>query len=88
MDQSQIYIPMASPFVSKLAGIAARVHSEICFDVIYSQYLEPYGVAAYLAAQITGVPDVSRMAGSTPAVSGITRNWRRFTTTYCAPRNS
>jgi glycosyltransferase involved in cell wall biosynthesis len=64
VDQSQIYIPMASPFVSKLAGIAARVHSETCFDVIYSQYLEPYGVAAYLAAQITGVPHVVRMAGS------------------------
>jgi glycosyltransferase involved in cell wall biosynthesis len=63
-DASQAYIPMASPFVSKLAAMAARVHSERPFDVIYAHYLEPYGVAAYLAAQITHVPYVARMAGS------------------------
>jgi YD repeat-containing protein len=64
VDRSQNYIPMASPFVSKLAAIAAGVHADSPFDVIYSHYLEPYGVAAYLAAQITGVPHVGRMAGS------------------------
>jgi glycosyltransferase involved in cell wall biosynthesis len=64
VDASQSYIPMASPFVSKLAGIAARVHSERPFDVIHSHYLEPYGVAGLLAAQITGVPHVVRTAGS------------------------
>ncbi|HEY6995510.1 MAG TPA: glycosyltransferase, partial [Xanthobacteraceae bacterium] len=64
VDASQSYIPMASPFVSKLAAIAARVHSERPFDVIYSHYLEPYGVAGHLAAQIAGVPHVVRMAGS------------------------
>jgi len=64
VDRSQSYIPMASPFVTKLAGTAARVHSQRPFDVIYSHYLEPYGVAAHLAAQMTGVPHVARMAGS------------------------
>jgi glycosyltransferase involved in cell wall biosynthesis len=64
VDASQSYIPMASPFVSKLAGIAARVHSEVPFDVIHSHYLEPYGVAGLLAAEITGVPHVVRTAGS------------------------
>jgi glycosyltransferase involved in cell wall biosynthesis len=64
VDASQSYIPMASPFVSKLAALAARVHSERPFDVIYSHYLEPYGVAGTLAAQITGKPHVVRMAGS------------------------
>ena len=64
VDRSQAYIPMASPFVSKLAAIAARVHSERPFDVMYSHYLEPYGVAAHLAAQIAHVPHVVRMAGS------------------------
>src|SRR6476620_3932826 len=39
-DRSQSYIPSASPFVSKLAGMAARLHSERPFDVIYSFYLE------------------------------------------------
>jgi glycosyltransferase involved in cell wall biosynthesis len=64
VDRSQSYTPMASPFVSKLAALAARAHSECPFDVIYSHYLEPYGVAGYLAAQMTGVPHVVRMAGS------------------------
>jgi glycosyltransferase involved in cell wall biosynthesis len=64
VDPSQSYIPMASPFVSKLAATAARAHSERPFDVIYSHYLEPYGVAGFLAAQITRVPHVVRMAGS------------------------
>ena len=64
VDRSQSYIPMASPFVSKLAATAARAHSERPFDVIYSHYLEPHGVAGFLAAQMTDVPHVARMAGS------------------------
>jgi len=64
VDRSQTYIPMASPFVSKLAGIAVRLHTEHPFDVIHSFYLEPYGVAGHLAAQMTGVPHVTRTAGS------------------------
>jgi glycosyltransferase involved in cell wall biosynthesis len=64
VDNSQFYIPMASAFVSKLAATAARVHSEHPFDVIYSHYLEPYGVAGHLAAEIARVPHVVRMAGS------------------------
>jgi len=64
VDRSQSYIPMASPFVTKLAGTAAGVHAKAAFDVIYSHYLEPYGVAGHLAAEILGVPHVTRMAGS------------------------
>ncbi len=64
VNRSQAYIPMASPFVSKLAGIALRLHSERPFDVIHSFYLEPYGVAAHVAAQMTGLPHVTRTAGS------------------------
>jgi glycosyltransferase involved in cell wall biosynthesis len=63
-DDSQFHIPMASPFVSKLAAVAARLHAEQPFDVILSYYMEPYGVAGHLAAQMTGVPHVVRMAGS------------------------
>jgi glycosyltransferase involved in cell wall biosynthesis len=64
VDRSQSYIPMASPFVSKLATLATRAHEARPFDVIYSHYMEPYGVAGYLAAQMTGAPHVVRMAGS------------------------
>jgi len=79
VDRSQAHIPMASPFVTKLAGIAARMHREPGFDVIYSHYLEPYGVAGHLASQITGVPHVVRMAGSDAG-----RLWRhpQFEETY------
>jgi glycosyltransferase involved in cell wall biosynthesis len=64
VDRSQSYIPMSSPFVSKLASIAAKLHAERTFDVIYSHYMEPYGVAGHLASEMTGVPHVVRMAGS------------------------
>jgi glycosyltransferase involved in cell wall biosynthesis len=64
VDRSQSYLPMASPFVTKLATIAAGVHGEHPFDVIFSHYMEPYGVAGYLACQMTGVAHVVRMAGS------------------------
>jgi glycosyltransferase involved in cell wall biosynthesis len=64
VDASQSFIPMASPFVTKLAAIAGRVHSDQPFDLIYSHYLEPYGVAGHLAAEMAGVPHVVRLAGS------------------------
>jgi glycosyltransferase involved in cell wall biosynthesis len=64
VDRSQSYIPMASPFVSKLAALAASVYSTRPFDVIFSHYMEPYGIAGPLAAQMTGTPHVVRMAGS------------------------
>ena len=64
VDRTQRYVPMASAFVSKLAGVAARVHATHPFDVVFSHYLEPYGVAGHLAAEMTGAPHVVRMAGS------------------------
>ena len=64
VDPSQSYIPMASPFISKLATVAARAHSEHPFDVVFSFYMEPYAIAGHLAAEMTGVPHVVRMAGS------------------------
>ena len=64
VDPSQLYVPMASPFVSKLSSLAARVCAEYTIDVILSHYLEPYGVAGHLTADITGLPHVVRMAGS------------------------
>jgi glycosyltransferase involved in cell wall biosynthesis len=64
VDRSQSYIPMASPFVTKLAASTARAHLQRPFDVILSHYLEPYGVAGHLAAEMTDAPHVVRMAGS------------------------
>ncbi|HET9144490.1 MAG TPA: glycosyltransferase, partial [Sphingomicrobium sp.] len=64
VDRSQLYLPMASAFVSKLSSLAARLCSEHAIDVVFSHYLEPYGVAGHLAAQMAGLPHVVRMAGS------------------------
>jgi glycosyltransferase involved in cell wall biosynthesis len=64
VDRSQSHIPMASPFVSKLATLAAGVHARHPFDAILSFYMEPYGIAGHLAADMTGAPHVVRMAGS------------------------
>jgi glycosyltransferase involved in cell wall biosynthesis len=63
-DNLQFHIPASGAFVSKLTSIAAQAHSERQFEVIYSHYIEPYGVAAHLAAEMTGLPHVVRMAGS------------------------
>ena len=64
IDRSQAYLPMASPFVSKLSALALKAHDERPFDVILSHYVEPYGIAGHLTAQAVGVPHVIRLAGS------------------------
>jgi glycosyltransferase involved in cell wall biosynthesis len=64
VDASQTYIPMASPFVSKLVSLAAQAHREQPFDVVHSFYMEPYGIAAHLVAEMVQRPHVLRMAGS------------------------
>ena len=64
VDPSQLHIPMASPFVSKLVSLAADAHRERPFDVVHSFYMEPYGIAAHLVAEMVRRPHVVRMAGS------------------------
>jgi glycosyltransferase involved in cell wall biosynthesis len=64
VDRSQAHIPLNSPVVTKLATLAARAHTARALDVIFSHYLEPYGIAGHLVAQMTGVPHVVRLAGS------------------------
>src|SRR5260370_27660809 len=55
---------MGGLFGWKVGGMGGGLHAEHPFDVIHSFYLEPYGVAGHLAAQMTGVPHVTRTAGS------------------------
>src|SRR6185312_623976 len=61
---AHFYIPEGNPVVTKLATIALALHRQQPFDAILSYYLEPYAVAGHLAAQITAVPHIVRMAGS------------------------
>jgi Glycosyltransferase Family 4 len=58
------YIPWANPFVTKLAALATDVADQFGADLIFSYYLEPYALAAYLAASWTRVPFGVRHAGS------------------------
>ncbi|MCG7563692.1 MULTISPECIES: glycosyltransferase [Pseudoalteromonas] len=58
------YIPYANPFVSKLSNIAIDVVRKYECDFILGHYFEPYGVAAYVTSQATGVPFGLKHAGS------------------------
>lgn len=58
------YIPYANPYVTKLATLATEIIRTYRCDLIYSYYLEPYAMAAFLASQWTGVPYGLRHAGS------------------------
>jgi glycosyltransferase involved in cell wall biosynthesis len=58
------YIPFANPYVTKLATLAQRSIVEHDCSTIFAYYLEPYGIAAYLASQWTERPYTVRHAGS------------------------
>jgi glycosyltransferase involved in cell wall biosynthesis len=59
-----MHIPQSNPFVTKLASAAADVIDHHGCDAIFAYYMEPYGMAAHLASQWTGVPYAIRHAGS------------------------
>jgi glycosyltransferase involved in cell wall biosynthesis len=58
------HVPDHKPFATKLAALATEEIRRIDADVVYSYYLEPYGLAAHLAAAWTGRPHVVQHAGS------------------------
>lgn len=63
-DAGMRHIPQTDATVSRLAGAAAEVVRAFHCDVVYSNYLEPCGVAAHMAAQWTDTPHVVRTAGT------------------------
>jgi glycosyltransferase involved in cell wall biosynthesis len=64
-DRKEIYyIPLGNPTVSRLVSRALKAIEDEGCDVIFSQYLEPYGVAASIVSAWTGVPFVFKHAGS------------------------
>jgi glycosyltransferase involved in cell wall biosynthesis len=58
------HIPQSNPFVTKLAALASEVVETHAIDVVLAYYLEPFGVAASMAAAWTGRPYLIRHAGS------------------------
>lgn len=63
-DRRQQYIPMASPFVSKLASLGLDIAEAEGAEAVFSFYLEPYAVAGGIVAQELQLPHVIRTAGS------------------------
>ena len=58
------FIPLYNPFIAKLASLAIKTIREEKIDVLYSNYLLPYGVAAYIAKEATNIPWFLDHAGS------------------------
>lgn len=58
------FIPAYPAFVSKLAGLSIEAIKKEKIDVLYSNYLLPYGVAASIAQAATGIPWFLDHAGS------------------------
>lgn len=63
-DFQQYHIPMASPFVSKLASLGLTAAADAPFDAVFSFYAEPYAVAGHMIASMLGVPHIVKTAGS------------------------
>jgi len=61
---SRQFIPEYVPFVTKLASLAIEVIKREKVDVLYSNYLLPYGVAAGMVKDVTGIPWFLDHAGS------------------------
>ena len=51
-------------YTEKLISLALNVADKCKIDIIYSHYLLPYGVVAFVVKQITGIPFILRHAGS------------------------
>ncbi len=58
------FIPYYPPFIAKLASSAIELVRKKKIDVLYSNYLLPYGVAAYIVKKATNVPWFLDHAGS------------------------
>lgn len=58
------FIPASRSYVAKLVNLAIDAIRKYDIDIIYSQYLLPYGVAALMVKQITKKPWLVDHAGS------------------------
>src|SRR5215467_4112740 len=63
-ERREWHIPTGTAFATKLASLGLDVARREGIDLIYSYYVEPYGIAAHIVAQATGLPHVTRTAGS------------------------
>lgn len=79
LDPQLRYIPWAEPHITKLASLATEVIAANQCELILGRYMEPYGVAASLAANWMGQPYGIGHAGSDVA---LLLNHRGLRTAY------
>lgn len=63
-DREHFYIPHGNPSVTKLVGVGLEIIEALKPDVIYTRYLEPYGVAGAILSLYTGIGHAVAHAGS------------------------
>lgn len=63
-DTNPWHIPFSKAYAERIANLAIEVIEEHNIQLIDSYYMLPYGIAAYIARNITGKPQILRHAGS------------------------
>jgi glycosyltransferase involved in cell wall biosynthesis len=62
--RTMAHLPVANPYLTRLASLATDVVRRYRCDIILAYYLEPYGMAGWFAAQRCGRPLLLKHAGS------------------------
>jgi len=63
-DNNPWHIPFSRAYTERIANLAIEVIEEYNIQLIDSYYILPYGIAAFIAKNITGRPQILRHAGS------------------------
>jgi glycosyltransferase involved in cell wall biosynthesis len=64
VDPAHMFIPHNNPIVTKLVSSALIAIKNSKPELIYSSYLEPYGVVAFIVSMMTNIPFTFKHAGS------------------------
>jgi len=64
VDTNPWHIPFSKAYTERIANLAIEVIEKYNIQLIDSYYILPYGIAAFLAKNITGKPQILRHAGS------------------------
>jgi len=63
-DNNPWHIPFSKAYTERIANLAIEVIKKYNIQLIDSCYILPYGVAAFITGNITGIPLILRHAGS------------------------
>ncbi len=63
-DNNPWHIPFSKAYAERITNLAIEVIEKYNIQLIDSYYILPYGVAAFITKNITGIPQILRHAGS------------------------